>query len=99
MHNQEADSDGYNSLAEVIATGTNALIIPRQLNEREQEMHATRLASLNLFRIAHIETILSKNSSLLLEMCLKEPYPHNQNRTIATNGAQQSARLIEELIT
>lgn len=91
-------SGGYNSLAEVIATSANALIIPRQLNEREQELHATRLASLNVFRIAKLESILSKNLSSLFEMCLKEPYPHNHHRTIATNGAQQSARLIEELI-
>lgn len=91
-------SGGYNSLAEVIATGANALIIPRQLNEREQALHATRLASLNVFRIASLESILNKNLSSFLEMCLKEPYPHKQHRTIATNGAQQSARLIEELI-
>jgi predicted glycosyltransferase len=91
-------SGGYNSLAEIIATGANALIIPRQLNEREQELHATKLANLSILRIANLETILSKNLNSLLEMCLKEPYPHNQNRTIATTGAQQSARLIEELI-
>src|SRR6266487_2146630 len=71
---------------------------PASLNEREQELHATKLAYLNILRIANLETILSKNLNSLLEMCLKEPYPHNQNRTIATTGAQQSARLIEELI-
>src|SRR5260370_1346803 len=32
-------SGGYNSLAEVIATGANALMIPRQLHEREQELY------------------------------------------------------------
>src|SRR5438045_20229 len=88
-------SGGYNTLAEIIATGANALTIPRQLNEREQEIHATKLANLSILRIANLETILSKNLNSLLEMCLKEPYPHNQIRTIATAGAQQSARLIE----
>jgi predicted glycosyltransferase len=91
-------SGGYNSLAEVIATGTNALIIPRQLNEREQELHATRLANLNLLRIANLETILSQDLNSLLEMCLTEPYPHNQINTIATNGAENSARLIASII-
>jgi predicted glycosyltransferase len=91
-------SGGYNSLAEVIATGANALIIPRQLNEREQELHATRLANLNILRIANLETILNKDINSLLEICLEEPYPHNQNRTIATNGAENSARLIESII-
>jgi predicted glycosyltransferase len=91
-------SGGYNSLAEVITTNANALIIPRQLNEREQELHATRLSTLNILRIANLQTILSKNLNSLLAMCLKEPYPHDQNIKIATNGAQQSARLIQELI-
>jgi predicted glycosyltransferase len=91
-------SGGYNSLTEVIATGTNALIIPRQLNEQEQELHATKLARLNVFRIANMDTILSKDVTPLLEMCLKEPYPNNGALKIATNGAQQGARLIEELI-
>ncbi len=91
-------SGGYNSLAEVIATGANALIIPRQLNEREQELHATRLASLNILRIANLETILSNDLNPLLEMCLTEPYPGDRNIKIATNGAENSARLIESRI-
>ncbi len=91
-------SGGYNSLAEILATGANSLIIPRQLNEREQEKHATKLANLNILRIANLDTILSNDISSLLEMCLKEPYPQNQTLTIATNGAQHSARLIEALI-
>ncbi len=91
-------SGGYNSLAEIIATGANALIIPRQLNEREQEIHATKLANLNILRIANLTTILTKDVSSLLEMCLKEPYPQDHKIKIATNGAQQSAHLIEELI-
>jgi predicted glycosyltransferase len=91
-------SGGYNSLAEVIATSANALIIPRQLNEREQELHATRLANLNILRIANLETILSQDLNSLLEICLSEPYPFDQNIKIATDGAQQSARLIESII-
>jgi predicted glycosyltransferase len=91
-------SGGYNSLAEVIATGANALIIPRQLNEHEQELHATRLANLNILRIANLETILSENLTPLLEMCMAEPYPGDGNIKIATDGAKNSARLIERLI-
>jgi predicted glycosyltransferase len=91
-------SGGYNSLAEIIGTGANALIIPRQLNEREQEIHATTLANLHIFRIASLDTIINKDISPLLEMCLKEPYPQNHKIQIATNGAQHSAQLIEALI-
>ncbi len=91
-------SGGYNSLAEVIATGANALIIPRQLNEREQELHAARLASLNILRVASIETILNRDLIPLLEMCLAEPYPREKEIKIATDGAERSARLIKSLI-
>jgi predicted glycosyltransferase len=92
-------SGGYNSITEIIATGANALIIPRQLNEREQEIHATKLANLQILHIANMDTILMKNASSLFEMCLKEPYPQNHKIKIATNGAEQSALLIEALIS
>ncbi|HYX50177.1 MAG TPA: glycosyltransferase, partial [Ktedonobacteraceae bacterium] len=92
-------SGGYNSLAEIITTGANALIIPRQLNEREQEIHATKLASMQMFRIARLDTILNNNISSLLEMCFQEPYPQNHKIKIATNGAQRNAQLIAELIS
>ena len=92
-------SGGYNSLAEIIATGANSLIIPRQLNEREQEIHTTKLYNLNVLRIANLDTILNHDLSSLLETCLKEPYPQDHTITIATDGAQQSARLIEALIS
>ena len=92
-------SGGYNSLAEIIATGANALIIPRQLNELEQEIHTTKLANLQILRIASLDTILHNEISSLLEMCLKEPYPQNHNLTIARNGAQHSAHLIATLIS
>ncbi len=91
-------SGGYNSLAEVIATGANALIIPRQLNEREQELHAARLANLNILRVASMETILNRDLIPLLEMCLAEPYPCEKKIKIATDGAERSARLIKSLI-
>ncbi len=90
-------SGGYNSLAEVIATGANALIIPRHLNDREQELHATRLASLNILRITTLEKILREDITGLLEACLAEPYPYDHPIKIATNGATQSAKLIAEL--
>lgn len=92
-------SGGYNSLAEIIATGANALIIPRQLNESEQEIHSTNLANLKILRIANLNTIISTDISTLLEMCLKEPYPHNTTMKIAINGAYLSAQLTEKLLS
>ena len=91
-------SGGYNSLAEIIATDANALIIPRQLNELEQEIHSKKLADLQILRIANMDTILHNGTSSLLEMCLKEPYPQNHKITISTDGAQHSAHFIQNLI-
>ncbi|GAC1522507.1 MAG: hypothetical protein NVS3B14_23290 [Ktedonobacteraceae bacterium] len=90
-------SGGYNSLSEVIATGANALIIPRQLNEREQLLHAASLARLRTLRLVDLETALSGDITPLLSMCLKEPYPAGHVK-IATDGAEKNARLIEELL-
>jgi predicted glycosyltransferase len=90
-------SGGYNSLAEVIATGANALVVPRHLNDREQELHTTRLADLNILRVTSLERILCEAITSLLEACLAEPYPSELPFKIAINGAMQSANLIAGL--
>jgi len=91
-------SGGYNSLSEVLATGANALIIPRQLNEREQVLHATSLASLQALRVLDLETALRGDITPVLEMCLREPFPMAGQLPIKTDGAVTNARLIEKLL-
>lgn len=88
---------GYNTLAEVITTGVNALIIPRQLNEQEQTMHATRLADMRVIRLASLDTILHEDISPLVERCLEEPYPNKTYGALATDGAMENARLVTAL--
>ena len=90
-------SGGYNSLAEVMSMNTNALIIPRQLKEREQALHTARLAKLGMLRVADLETIVQSDTSVLLEMCLREPYPIG-NMRLATDGAERNAELVKELL-
>ncbi len=90
-------SGGYNSLAEILATSVNALVIPRQLKEREQVMHAERLARLGMMRVADLDDILRNNTASLLEMCLREPYPAVAVK-IATDGARRNAELVKRLI-
>ena len=92
-------SGGYNSLTEVIATGANALIIPRQLNEREQVLHTTRLADLLLLRKVSLETVLYEDITELLVACLHELYPMHGQVRIATDGARENARLVQALIS
>lgn len=90
---------GYNTLAEVITTGVNALIVPRQLNEQEQTMHATRLADMRVIRLASLDTILHEDISPLIGRCLMEPYPDKTYGELATDGAMENARLVEALIS
>ena len=92
-------SGGYNSLSEVLATGANALIIPRQLNEREQVIHATSLAKLQALRLLNLETALHENIAPMLEMCLREPFPDRRLLTIKTDGAAANARMVEKLLS
>ena len=92
-------SGGYNSLAEVLATGANALIIPRQLNEREQLLHSSALAKLQALRLLDLETALHADIAPVLEMCLREPFPMKGSLPIRTDGAMTNARLIEELLS
>ncbi|GAC1309462.1 MAG: hypothetical protein NVS3B14_08870 [Ktedonobacteraceae bacterium] len=89
---------GYNTLAEVITTGVNALIVPRQLNEQEQTMHATRLADMRVIRLTSLDTILPENISPLVERSLVEPYPDKTYGELATDGAMENARLLAALL-
>lgn len=91
-------SGGYNSLSEALATGANALIIPRQLNEREQLLHATSLAQMHALRLLDLETALHENIAPILEMCLREPFPDEGMLPVRTDGAGTNARLVEELL-
>lgn len=89
---------GYNTLAEVITTGANSLIIPRQLNEQEQLMHTTKLAMLKFLRLVDMETIYEQDITPLLERCLAEPYPDQAQKALMTDGARENARLIEAML-
>jgi predicted glycosyltransferase len=91
-------SGGYNSLSETLATGANALIIPRQLNEREQLLHATSLAKLQALRLLDLEMALHEDIAPVLEKCLREPFPIAGQLPIKTDGAVTNARLVEELL-
>lgn len=92
-------SGGYNSLAEIISIRANALIIPRQLREREQALHAARLAALGIVRVVDLETVLQGDIAPLLELCLQEPFPVAGKGWIKTDGAVRNAQMIAELIS
>ncbi len=89
---------GYNTLAEVITTKANALVIPRQLNEQEQLMHAARLARLHFLRLLDMDTLFQEDITPLLESCFAEPYPDESQGAIMTDGARENARLIQAML-
>jgi predicted glycosyltransferase len=92
-------SGGYNSLAEIVSMSANALIIPRQLREREQALHAARLAALGMVRVVDLETVMQVDISPVLEMCLREPFPISGKGWIRTDGAVKNTEMVAELIS
>lgn len=89
-------SGGYNTLAEVIAMDANALIIPRQLYEREQAIHCAILARLGIIRTMPFDDILTDLELVkILTACLIHPLKHNG--VIDTDGALKNVRFVDEL--
>ena len=87
---------GANMLGEVLANRINAVIIPRQLRESEQEIHANLLAKQKIIRKLNR---LQLEQGLLNEI-LKEALnnPLDAEHQLLMNGAERSAELIKNLL-
>jgi predicted glycosyltransferase len=64
---------GSNMLGEILATGCNAVIIPRQVREPEQRLHARRLADLGLVRMCDLHELSSRALTDLLVDAFANP--------------------------
>jgi predicted glycosyltransferase len=90
-------SGGYNTLAEVISTDVNALIIPRQLYEKEQVIHCGILNQMNLIRVLPYEEIMTGSDfGEILRTCLSNPLKQH-NGSICTDGDIQNVALLSEI--
>lgn len=88
-------SGGYNTLAEIISLDANALVIPRQIFEKEQAIHCSILADLKIIRVLPFEDLQSGTDlEKIITTSFSEPLKHNGS--IRTDGALENARLLLE---
>ncbi|MFC1665098.1 glycosyltransferase family protein [Pseudomonadota bacterium] len=89
---------GYNTLIEILQTGTKAVIIPfTGSGETEQTFRATRLTNLGRVEMVTEEQLSVFTLELAIEKALKQPI--GQISLPDMRGATQSARLIQGLLT
>ncbi|MYU23641.1 glycosyltransferase [Streptomyces sp. SID8352] len=64
---------GANMLSEVLAVGCNSVVIPRQVRESEQRIHARLLADRGLVRMCDLPAVLAGEAGTVLAEALREP--------------------------
>ncbi|GAA2194216.1 glycosyltransferase family protein [Streptomyces bangladeshensis] len=64
---------GANMLSEILAVGCNSVVIPRQVRESEQRIHAQLLADRGLVRMCDLPEVLSGAVAPVLAEALREP--------------------------
>ena len=85
---------GSNMLGEILATGCNAIAVPRQVRETEQLIHSSLLASKGLIRMCNLATAL--NGGLVGPICDGLDSPLRQRHNVLLNGVDRYAgHLIE----
>jgi predicted glycosyltransferase len=85
---------GYNSIAEVLSTGTNALLVNRHKHSQEQEIHITRLAELGLVHKCTTGEFTERALPRAIERALAEPRPVNGAPVPLMSGAELAARCL-----
>jgi predicted glycosyltransferase len=82
---------GYNSIAEILSTGTNSLLVNRQQHSQEQEIHITRLAELGLVHKCATGEFTERDLPRAIERALAEPRPVNGALVPLVSGAERAA--------
>jgi predicted glycosyltransferase len=78
---------GANSLGEVLATGANAIAIPRQIREIEQQVHSRRLHDLGLLRRVDLPDALTGALDHAVPLALTEPLAPDGDRYLWDGGS------------
>jgi predicted glycosyltransferase len=86
---------GHNMIGEVLASRANAILIPRQLQELEQLMHATLLAERGLVRMATMGRLDDELLPLLSD-ALAEPL--DPSHGVKLDGGLETGRLLAQLL-
>jgi predicted glycosyltransferase len=80
---------GSNMLGEVLSTGCNAVVVPRQIREKEQLIHAGRLEELGLLRHAPLQRALDGGLRPVVAAALAEPLAPAAARYFAPGAPYQ----------
>ncbi len=88
---------GANMLGEMIATGCNAIAIPRQVREPEQILHSEILAERGLVRRSLLEDVLAGSLSEIIHLALEYPFDASTHK-ILLGGARRYPTLLRELV-
>jgi predicted glycosyltransferase len=87
---------GYNTVVEVLRLGKPMVLVPFETaSETEQRLRAERLASLGLAQIVWESDLTSSSLARAIDAALDQPPA--KRHAVALDGADASARLIEEL--
>ncbi|MGW1123868.1 glycosyltransferase family protein [Streptomyces sp. NPDC002526] len=78
---------GANALGEVLATGANALVVPRQVREIEQRVHSQRLQELGLLRMVDLPEVLNGALDRAVPLALTDPLTPDGTRYLWDGGA------------
>ncbi len=83
---------GANMLSEVLAVGCNSVVVPRQVRESEQRIHARLLTDRGLVRMCEMPDVLSGAVGPLLTEALREPLSPKAGHLLG--GARHYATLL-----
>ncbi|MEE4488984.1 glycosyltransferase family protein [Streptomyces sp. BE230] len=87
---------GASTISEVLAARINAILVPRQIHEREQEIHASRLDELGLVRMMPKENWDEESVRATISEALEDPRPLREPPRM--DGARTSAARLASLI-
>lgn len=88
---------GAGGLGEILATGANAVVIPRQLREAEQRIHARRLEELGLVRMVDLADIGGDRLRTQIECAMARPLA-GRHTALRCDGATATARRVLETL-
>ncbi|WP_455950139.1 glycosyltransferase family protein [Eubacterium sp.] len=85
---------GSNMIGEVLATGCNSILIPRQVREIEQHLHSKILSEKGIVRMCELGDVLDGELSKVITLGLKEPICEKSN--ILMNGLDRYTDYIKK---
>jgi predicted glycosyltransferase len=87
---------GAGMLGEILASGCNAIVVPRQVREPEQRMHAALLGARGLVRVCELEDVLAGRLAELLADAARAPLAPDVPALV--NGARRYPGLVADLL-